>query len=357
MTTLSTQNTNTSTHTANTDKEPRSYYDAHTTFEGYINRAELVTPTKSRTAKPYWSVSLCMLSGSKDKPTKTTVDTIVRGAEAEQLIAAHTKGIGKVAIYGRFKVSDIASKSYTSKKTGQLVHALTGRLILIAYLKVADDVVHCSPELKDHVPHAQYDVQTTFPGFVNSAKLEMSEQGKPYWRVGICMLSGSTDAPTKTIVNTVVQRGELEEIIEKHTADLVGNTKETPKEDRVVIFGSFKLHNISPSSYINKKEVTAHILQGRLTAINYLKVGKDVVIQAPQQGYIPNADQHASQATDVRVEDLTDIKLSEVETKAEPAHAVSKSVPTKQAYSDPVVLSASSFTHNIAQTKVNWVPF
>ena len=277
----------TSTHTG---KAPRSYYDAHTIFEGYINRAELVTPTKSRTAKPYWSVSLCMLSGSKEKLTKTTVDTIVRGAEAEQLIAAHTKGIGKVAIYGRFKVSDIGSKSYTSKKTGQLVHALTGRLILISYLKVADDVVHCSPELKDYVPHAQYDVKTTFPGFINSAKLEMSEQGKPYWRVGICMLSGSTDAPNKTIVNTVVQRGELEEHIEKYTAGL------SDSANKVTIFGSFKLNNISPSSYINKKEVTVHTLQGRLTAINYLKVGKDVVIQAPQQGYIPDADQHADQS-------------------------------------------------------------
>ena len=287
--------THASTTSTQTDKAPRSYYDAHTTFEGYINRAELVTP-KSRTAKPYWSVSLCMLSGSKDKPTKTTVDTIVRGADAEQLIAAHTKGIGKVAIYGRFKVSDIGSKSYTSKKTGQLVHALTGRLILISYLKVADDVVHCSPELKDYVPHAQYDVQTTFPGFVNSAILRTSEKGKTYWSVGICMLSGSTDAPTKTMVNTIVQRGELEALIEEHTAGLVNNTKEAAKEDRVVIFGSFKLNNISPSSYINKKEVTVHTLQGRLTAINYLKVGKDVVIQAPQQGYIPYADQHADQS-------------------------------------------------------------
>ena len=302
MTTLSTA-THASTTSTHTGKAPRSYYDAHTTFEGYINRAELVTP-KSRTAKPYWSVSLCMLSGSKEKPTKTTVDTIVRGAEAEQLIAAHTKGIGKVAIYGRFKVSDIGSKSYTSKKTGQLVHALEGRLILISYLKVADDVVHCSPELKDYVPHTAYDVQTTFPGFINSAKLEMSEQGKPYWRVGICMLSGSTDAPTKTIVNTVVQRGEIEGHIEKYTATLAGNTKETAKEDRVVIFGSFKLLNISSSSYINKKEVTVHTLQGRLTAINYLKVGKDVVIQTPQQGHIPDAA-HLVDQSEVLKETMT----------------------------------------------------
>lgn len=268
-------------------KSPRSFYDTHTTFEGYINRAILVTP-KSKTAKPYWSVSLCMLSGSLEKPTKTIVDTIVRGADAERLIAEHANAVGNVVVYGRFKVSDMGAKSYTNKD-GQLVHTLTGRLILISYLEVNKDLIHCSPELKDYTPRAGYEVQTTFPGFINSAIARTSKRGTPYWSVGLCMLSGSTDDPIKTIVNTVCRAGNVAELIEKYTGGL------GDQENKVAIFGSFKLDNISPSSFINKKDETVYTLQGILSAINYLKVGKDVVVQVPQQGYTPDAAQHADQ--------------------------------------------------------------
>lgn len=279
--------TSTSNASTPSTKSPRSFYDAHTTFEGYINRATLVTP-KSKTAKPYWSVSICMLSGSQKEPTRTTVDTIVRGGEAERLIAEHAHAVGKVVIYGQFKVSDMGAKSYTNKD-GQLVHTLTGRLILIPYLEVNKDIVHSSPKLKSYTPRTAYKVQTTFSGFVNSAIVRTSKKGTPYWSVSLCMLSGSTDAPTKIIVNTVCCGNEVAELIEKHTGGL------GDKKNKVAIFGSFKLDNISPSSFINKENETVYTLQGILSAINYLKVGKDVVVQAPQHGYTPDAAQHADQ--------------------------------------------------------------
>ena len=60
------------------------------------------------------------------------------------------------------------------------------------------------------------------------------------------------------------------------------------------------------------------IKKGRLTAINYLKVGKDVVIQAPQQGHIPDAAHLADQSE----------VLKETMTQSAPDLLVEKEVAT-----------------------------
>lgn len=261
-------------------KTPRSFYDTHTTFEGYINRAVLVQSK----GKPYWSVSICMLSGSATNPTKTTVDTIVRGAVAEQLIKQYASSVGKAAIFGRFKISDIESSSYINKKDNKAVHVLRGRLILIYFLNVAKDVVHCMPELietmKDYNP-ITYNVETRFAGFINRANIQLTDKGNPYWAVDICMLSGTSDNPSKTLVKTSFRGGKTEVLIEKYASVL------NDKDNKTAIFGSFTVANINPSSFINKKEDVIYTLQGRLTGITYLKVGKQVVLESKEQDYLP----------------------------------------------------------------------
>lgn len=124
------------------------YHDLTTTFAGYINKAKIVNSATGA----FWSVSLCILSGKKDNPTKSYIETTVCGKDAIALITKYEDQINAdihTSIFGRFVVSNITAICF-AKKDGSIVPGLKGQLFAISYLKVGDNVVKSTiKNLKD----------------------------------------------------------------------------------------------------------------------------------------------------------------------------------------------------------------
>ncbi|MDR6680215.1 STY4534 family ICE replication protein [Pseudomonas oryzihabitans] len=115
------------------------YFDLHTTGIGYLNRIRDVKP-KGKSAKPFLSVTVAALCGSKEAIEYHFIDCNVVGAEAEKLVRRCIEAVDadkKVLV--SFRIGDIWTDPFIYKsgpKQGNPGASLKGRLLYIGWIKI-----------------------------------------------------------------------------------------------------------------------------------------------------------------------------------------------------------------------------
>lgn len=123
-----------------------TYFNNSTTTACYINEIKRITPKKG---DGFIAIKASMLDGSKDDMNYQSVDLIVRGKQAQEVIEsfeAHWPNYNqdketRSKVFANLRFASLGVKPYLNAQN-QACAVISGRLIKIAYLKVNDTVVY-----------------------------------------------------------------------------------------------------------------------------------------------------------------------------------------------------------------------
>ena len=147
-----------STNPSNTPAQGKQFFDLHTRGIGYLNRTRWVT-TKGkggRRGEPFLACSINALHGDVGDPNTSLFDCRVSGNDAQRIVQAVMPDVeAKKKVIVGFTIGDTYAHAYERKvrtqdadgkwlDTGatETASLIKGRLLLITYVKIDDDVVY-----------------------------------------------------------------------------------------------------------------------------------------------------------------------------------------------------------------------
>ncbi len=153
-------NANTNATNATTE----NFYNFTADCVAYINDIRVVKP-QNKPKSSFVSVKIAILEGEKDEPNKVFADLIVRGEQAQKIIAFYKDYWPKFgqenSWFASLRIGSMYPKTYTNKKTGEVVPTMGGRLLTFTYLKIGDTVIELPKE--DAKPQAAPQAQQPAP--------------------------------------------------------------------------------------------------------------------------------------------------------------------------------------------------
>lgn len=106
-----------------------SFYNVQTVFTGTIQNARCIL---DHSGGSYYEAYIEMLSGTTDHPVKTMMTAIVKGKQAEQMIAEYLKDPHHIPLMGHFKVSNMTTR-YIQGENGIAEPVLVGILLSLVF--------------------------------------------------------------------------------------------------------------------------------------------------------------------------------------------------------------------------------
>lgn len=142
--------------TTQTNSQKKAYFNLHTEGMAYLNNIETVTPNKQG-AKSFLSLSVALLEGDPEKPTKTYVSLVIPEAldDVTALLTQYHEAIcdRDTKVFANIKFANLRHKPFVygenSQRAGDLGVNLNAKLIGLKYLKVGGQVVYNSNENDD----------------------------------------------------------------------------------------------------------------------------------------------------------------------------------------------------------------
>ncbi|ODS23570.1 hypothetical protein AB835_08125 [Candidatus Endobugula sertula] len=176
--------------TTQTNSQKKAYLNLHTEGMAYLNNIETVTPNKQG-AKSFLSLSVALLEGDPEKPTKTYVSLVIPEAldDVTALLVKHREAIADrdTKVFANIKFANLRHKPFVygenSQRAGELGVNLNAKLIGLKYLKVGDQVVYNSNENDDQratdtATHETTAVRTTAPQSSPAPSVTQSTQSE-----------------------------------------------------------------------------------------------------------------------------------------------------------------------------------
>ncbi|MBW8830739.1 MAG: DUF3577 domain-containing protein [Burkholderiales bacterium] len=143
----------TKSHNQSQASSDEAYFNLQVSGCGYLSRVRWVNPSsKGRKSEPFLACAVNALRGAVTDPAYTYFDLRVSGEEAGVLVEQLKQDVdANRKVFIAFKLGDIYPHSYErkafnehGKPTGEMETAtlIKGRLLLITYVKVDDEVVY-----------------------------------------------------------------------------------------------------------------------------------------------------------------------------------------------------------------------
>src|SRR5207245_2344042 len=143
----------TKSHNQSQASSDEGYFNLQVSGCGYLSRVRWVNPSsKGRKSEPFLACAVNALRGAVTDPAYTYFDLRVSGEEAGELVDQLKQDVEENRkVFVAFKLGDIYPHAYDravldkhGKPTGEKETAtlIKGRLLLITYVKVNDEVVY-----------------------------------------------------------------------------------------------------------------------------------------------------------------------------------------------------------------------
>jgi hypothetical protein len=119
------------------------YFDFITTGVAYVNRVKQIFPQAGgRVFTPYWTAKLAVLVSKGNDVQYRYIDCTIPAEEAEKLVCLYMAEANNQAgkVLAGVRIADLHAETFT-KKDGEVVPCLKGRLIKISWLKVNGKMV------------------------------------------------------------------------------------------------------------------------------------------------------------------------------------------------------------------------
>lgn len=243
------------------------YFDSVLYARAFINEVKLVDGKKGK--KPYCAINASFLeAGADDKKVYRTIDLIVRGKPAKELLwqfkdrwpADRTKRDGD-AWLADINVGSLRVESYR-KRDGGTAAVLKGRLLNIRALRIGKDIVH--GELAEATPRALF----VAPCYINEI---LPDKG----RMKVSALDGLISAPEYFNINLEYDgNATIAELLAMGICPKgYQHRAENPKVFAVLEIGSLEAVVFTPKG----SEPKAYA-KGTLQGIRFLKADGQVIV-------------------------------------------------------------------------------
>jgi hypothetical protein len=243
------------------------YFDSVLYARAYINEVKTIVPKKG---DKYCAVNASILSNGEDgKTVYTTVDLIVSGFPAKEILRTHwgKRPTNRMDHKGPrwtadINVGSIRAESF-SKRDGSVGAVLKGRLLNIRALRIGEEVVAGTMGDDFREP------MLVAPGYIN---LLDPEKGK----VSFSMLDGKVEEPNSQYIGLELKE-EITVINELIAHDLCPKGYQH-RDTNPVIFATLEISGLRAEGYRSKKDGTAKTaLKGVLSGVRYLKADGNVL--------------------------------------------------------------------------------
>lgn len=245
----------------------QKYFDCVVYARAYINEIKTVIPKKG---DKYCAINASILSCEDGKTVYTTVDLIVSGNPAKEILRTYwdRKPTDRMNHKGPRWVADINVGSIRaesfSKRDGSIGAVLKGRLLNIRALRIGDELVVGTMGDDFQQP------MLVAPGYIN---LLAPEKGK----VSFSMLDGKVDDPNYQYISLALKE-EVPAINELIACDLCPKGYQH-RETNPVIFATLEISGLRAEGYRSKKDGTAKAaLKGVLSGVRYLKADGNIFV-------------------------------------------------------------------------------
>ena len=129
--------------TIDNDNAAHPYFDFITTGVAYVNRVKQIFPQAGgRVFTPYWTAKLAVLVSKGNDVQYRYIDCTIPAEEAEKLVCLYMAEANNQAgkVLAGVRIADLHAETFT-KKDGEVVPCLKGRLIKISWMKVNGNMV------------------------------------------------------------------------------------------------------------------------------------------------------------------------------------------------------------------------
>lgn len=240
------------------------YFDSVLYCRAYLNEVKLVDGKKGK--KPYCAINASFLeAGADDKKVYRTIDLIVRGAPAKQLLwqlrdrwpADRTKRDGN-AWLADINIGSIRVESFR-KRDGSTAAVLKGRLLNIRALRIGEETVHGDGDFAENTPRPVF----VAPCYINEIKPDKKT-------MKIAALDGKVDEPESFGVNLYYgDNGSIAELLAMGICPKgYANRDTNPKVFAVLEIGDIEAAVYKDNAYA----------KGTLLDIRYLKADGEVIV-------------------------------------------------------------------------------
>lgn len=243
------------------------YFDSVLYARACINEVKTISPKKG---DKYCAINASILSKEDGKTVYTTVDLIVSGNPAKEILRTHwgKRPTDRMKHEGPCWTADINVGSIRvesfGKRDGSVGAVLKGRLLNIRALRIGEEVVAGTMGDDFREP------MLVAPGYIN---LLDPEKGK----ISFSMLDGKVDDPTCQYIGLDL-KSEVPAINELIAHDLCPKGYQHRKINPV-IFATLEISELRAEGYRSKKDGTAKAaLKGVLSGVCYLKADGNVLV-------------------------------------------------------------------------------
>lgn len=245
-----------------------TYFDSVLYCRAYLNEVKLVESRK-KGKKPYCAVNASIVeAGADGKIQRKTIDLIVRGLPAKQLLwrlrdrwpADRNKRNGN-AWLADINVGSIRVESYR-KRDGSIAAVLKGRLINIRALLIGGETVH--GELAEDTPRALF----VAPCCINEI---LPDKG----RMKISALDGPVSEPESFNINLTYSNND---VIAELLAMGIQPKGYANRDTNPKVFAILEIGGLEADIFTPKGGEPKAYAKGTLRCVRYLKVDSEVIV-------------------------------------------------------------------------------
>lgn len=251
-----------------TPNAAENYFDSVLYARAYLNEIKLVESRK-KGKKPYCAVNASVIeTGTDGKIERKTIDLIVRGAPAKQLLwqlrdrwpADRTKRDGN-AWLADINIGSIRVESF-HKRDGSTAAVLKGRLLNIRALRIGEETVH--GDFAENTPRPVF----VAPCYINEIRPDKG-------RMKVSALDGLISEPEYFNINlTYSNNGSVAELLAMGICPKgYANRDTNPK-----VFAVLEIGGLEAAVFTPKNGEPCAYAKGTLQGVRYLKADGEVII-------------------------------------------------------------------------------